>query len=420
MKLVFALLVLAVIGAPIALVVYGLDDRPITAKTGDLAFDDVRRGKELLQRADPRQMPADRVTTVRATDAEINAALSTALAAFWRASAGVAAGRNGVALSSSIELPGKVTMLGRYLNLHAVVRPSSSGLDIAQASIGRIELPPFLVKAALGFALDRALGTGEGDRVLASVTSVAVEGNRIAVGFRPPANLVADATRAAQRLLAVAEPAAVRAQLRRIQETAKTRGGPQSVSFAAFLAPAMKLAAERGGDPVAENRAALIALAIAFGDARFERLVGEVRASELGLPDLNHVRLEGRRDWVQHFTVSAGLVVAGGAGVANVIGEAKEVKDADGPSGFSFTDIGADRAGVRFAEAALASPEAARRVQAALAAAREADFFPRVGDLPEGLSEAEFKLRYADMTSAAYQAHIREIDRRLAAIALYR
>ena len=97
------------------------------------------------------------------------------------------------------------------------------------------------------------------------------------------------------------------------------------------------------------------------------------------------------------------------------------MKDSEGPSGFSFTDIGADRAGVRFAKQSIASPASARAMQRALARPiEEAQFFPQVRDLPEGLSEAEFRRRYGDINSVEYQRMIAEIDRRIVAIPLYR
>jgi hypothetical protein len=282
-----------------------------------------------------------------------------------------------------------------------------------------------LVRFAVGLALDRVVGAGKGAEMLASVRSVAVAGNRITVGFRPPATLVEDVKVAARRALSIASAETVRVYYAEIARLAGAAPGPQPVSFAAFVGPMFKFAADRSerGDPVAENGALLLALATYFGDERFERVVGPIRTGALAgpMPNTHHVRLEGRHDWVQHLTMSAALVVAGGTGAANVIGEAKEIKDTDGPSGFSLTDIAADRTGVRLAERATAGPDAARRVQKALAGRpKEADFFPKVGDLPEGLTEAAFKRRYRDLDSAAYRAAIEEIDRRIDAIPLYR
>jgi hypothetical protein len=179
----------------------------------------------------------------------------------------------------------------------------------------------------------------------------------------------------------------------------------------------------RTRDPADENRAVILALAIYFGDSRFELLLRDVKTGDIGDGDFDSgdVKLERRHDWVQHFVTTAGIQVAAGSGISNFIGEAKEISEADGPSGFSFTDIAADRTGVRFAEVATASPASARRLQDALAnGAAESDFFPRVGDLPEGLSEAEFKAAYGDIDTESYNAMIRAIDRRIEKIALYK
>ena len=45
---------------------------------------------------------------------------------------------------------------------------------------------------------------------------------------------------------------------------------------------------------------------------------------------------------------------------------------------------------------------------------------PPVLDLPEGLTESEFKQRYGDRQSAAFKQVLAEIDRRIERIPLYR
>jgi len=84
----------------------------------------------------------------------------------------------------------------------------------------------------------------------------------------------------------------------------------------------------------------------------------------------------------QHFLISAGIAAAGGSRLADAVGLFKELDDSRSGSGFSFTDLAADRAGVRFAESAT-GPNAAR-LQGLLAdKAEESLFMPRVRDLPE-------------------------------------
>ena len=179
----------------------------------------------------------------------------------------------------------------------------------------------------------------------------------------------------------------------------------------------------RTGNPIDENRAAILALSLYFGDQRIENVVGDVLSPDMRRKrrQTDHVRLVGRHDLVQHFVVSAGLALAGGAVVANAVGVAKEIEDSAGGSGFSFSDLAADRAGIRFARAAVATRDDAVRFQRRLSdLITEADIFPAVLDLPEGLSELEFKRRYGDTNSRAYGRIVAEIDRRIGNITLYR
>ena len=120
--------------------------------------------------------------------------------------------------------------------------------------------------------------------------------------------------------------------------------------------------------------------------------------------------------------LAAGLALAGGRGIADFIGEAKEVQDATNKaSGFSFTDIAADRAGVRFAEIATGSVDGARRIQALLSRpVGEKDILPKISDLPEGMTAAQFKARYGERDSAAFKRVIADIDRRIGSIPMYR
>ena len=76
---------------------------------------------------------------------------------------------------------------------------------------------------------------------------------------------------------------------------------------------------------------------------------------------------------------------------------------------------------MRFAEVATGSVDGAREIQNYLARGiGEGQFFPEIRDLPEGLTDAQFKSRYGERESAAYKRQIAEIDRRIAQIPLYR
>ena len=83
-------------------------------------------------------------------------------------------------------------------------------------------------------------------------------------------------------------------------------------------------------------------------------------------------------------------------------------------SGFSFGDLAADRAGVRFATAATESEATAKAMQARLRNGFSVDdFFPPAADLPENLTVEQFRRDYGGVGSQRYRQKIREIETRL-------
>lgn len=132
------------------------------------------------------------------------------------------------------------------------------------------------------------------------------------------------------------------------------------------------------------------------------------------------VYLYKRSDMAQHFMWSATLSALGGSQLAQLIGVEKELNDAKTGSGFSFIDLAADRAGIRFGEQATSNPEKAMKIQQHMANIKHYQaFMPNVKDLPERLNSAAFKAQYQSIYSHKYQAMLQEIDRRIAASELY-
>jgi hypothetical protein len=199
----------------------------------------------------------------------------------------------------------------------------------------------------------------------------------------------------------------------------------QRLTVAELLQPLFTLAAQRseaGGSntsPVAENRAALVVLAFYVNGKGLEAI--HPAAAQWTRPAPRRITLAGRGDFAQHFTISAALAATAGSPLSDAVGLYKEIEDSRGGSGFSFNDLAADRAGTRFGELATASPERALKLQRQLAVGlRDADYMPHVRDLPEFLQQADFKRRYGDMGSPAYLSMTKDIERRVAALPLYR
>jgi hypothetical protein len=186
-----------------------------------------------------------------------------------------------------------------------------------------------------------------------------------------------------------------------------------TVPLVSVIAPLFAHAQASGGDVAEENRAALTALAAYLSGISLPRLLEGDSPSIRRAPRVL-LSLHGRRDFAEHFMISAALTVNGGSRLANAIGLVKEEEDADKGSGFSFTDLAANRAGVLLGERATGG--AAARVQRQLAAARsDADLLPDFRDLPEFMPQAEFDRRFGPVGSPRYLRLIDNIDARLAA-----
>jgi len=176
------------------------------------------------------------------------------------------------------------------------------------------------------------------------------------------------------------------------------------------------------GDPrekaVKHNRAAILALGIALGHERIARFVGLDPKGELVRAAISlrkGATLRGREDWARHYALSAALAVLEHPLVSDAGGLVKEELDALARgSGFSFGDLAADRAGVRFAATATRSKADAKAMQARLQSGFAVDdFFPQAGDLPENLTTEQFRASYGGVGSQRYRQMLGDIEARL-------
>ncbi len=328
----------------------------------------------------------------------------------------------------SVRLP--ANPLGKYLNVQGELLPDQRGLNIDSMKIGRVDLPRPLARVLLRGILNLGLGSGEGTALLRSVQSVSFQGKTVTVQLQSVAQLKNRLQRLQaflSRLRDIARggdvpwtDSQVNAYYARLLETDRNRRTPLPPSLTAYLGPLFRLARERSAaaDPVRENSAALLALAIYLGDPRFEKLAGinlDPRLQNSAPLSRQTVLLGGRHDLNLHFVISAGLKLLTDQGVSAAIGEFKELLDAgQGGSGFSFVDLAADRAGIRFAEISTGTDGGARRLQELLSGnPAEPQFFPVVADLPENLIRGQFEQRYKGIDSKLYDEMVKEIDRRI-------
>jgi len=126
--------------------------------------------------------------------------------------------------------------------------------------------------------------------------------------------------------------------------------------------------------------------------------------------------MRGRADLSKHFLLSAFLTGMLGPSGAEAAGMAKENRDMQQGSGFSFADLAADKAGITFAQSVLSG-----RINLLYLAEefRVEYFLPRVSGLPEGLDQQEFIDQFGSVDDPRFQQVVRDIENRIRALPPY-
>ena len=319
---------------------------------------------------------------------------------------------------------GAVADLPNYVNLRATcdveITEGRAKVHMRRFRIGRICVPRFLVADVWPLLMSAIHNDPDVRRMVTSVDSLRVRPDFIEATFESGElrdevipSLLARLGRNPNVL------PSVRIHYRHLVETAEAL--PADDRFVRFVQAAFAHAQQRSEteDPVLENRAAILALAILLGHHRVEDLVGPVSDRTLRWAAYRHkgrVALRNRGDWSKHFLVSAALALLSNEFLSDEAGLFKEELDAgEGGSGFSFSDLLADRAGTLFALAATRNERAARTMQQRLAAGFEIDtIFPQAADLPEGIPDRRLQAEYGGVGGKKYNEITQKIERRLA------
>jgi hypothetical protein len=305
--------------------------------------------------------------------------------------------------------------LGRlWLNLQAELHQEEGWPSLQGVRLGRLPVPASLTRWALLAWLDRqnVLEPLRALRFLAEQIRFRPAQMHVMLRWRPDS---------VERLLNGVWPPIERERALAYQQAlagwASQRREGTPVSLAQVLPTLFALAEQRsagGADPAAENRMALLTLAVHVSGRGWAKLLPMAQAWP-ALPPLN-LRLAGRDDFSMHWVYSAAIAAAAGGPLADLIGIDKELADARGGSGFSFNDLAADRAGSRVGELALSHPLHVQRLLARPHTERL--LLPDVADLPEFLTEAQFRLLYGGVNGPGYRRVMKQIESRIQAMPL--
>ncbi|MCC6474648.1 MAG: hypothetical protein IT514_12990 [Burkholderiales bacterium] len=416
-KLLLAAVLLALPGVPLALLgaaFLAVEEHPLVAGGAHIRPEHVERAVVLLRRHDPRRARPGQLRTIQIGAQDVDLLANYAATRFGHGGARVVLAPGAATLRLALALP--PNPFGRYLNVDAALAETAGLPRVESLTVGRLPVPAWLAQRLLEYAA-RRLSEHEAERAAAdAIQSVSIADGTLRIAYQWRDDLP-------DRIRALAVPRADRERLRAYQEriAAASQDLRRGDSFTTALRPVMALAAERSsaGDAAAENRAAILALAFYANGKGLGALLPEARAWPQGAP--RDLRLRGRGDLVRHFTISAALAATAGTPLSDAVGLYKEIQDARSGSGFSFSDLAADRAGTTFGQLAVRSAHGARRFsERAGARVSEADIMPEITGLADGMPEAEFKRRFGGVGAPAYHRVVQDIEQRVAACALYR
>jgi len=417
MRHLFRLLLLLVLLSLLslgALLWFGLSDEPTVIAGTRLSHQDIARAKSILDRDDPRDLPAGTQRQLELSEDDLNLAANYLAQKYVPGGARVVLHPDAAQLDASLHL--HRSPIRGYLNLSLELLATPQGARLTGLRIGRIAVPDTITRLLLRELAARAGRSRGASLALASVKELQLTEHSLRLTYEWQPELL-DAVR--DELMPAGQAAAMAVyydHLVALHATGRARGG----SLAEALPPLFQLAVERSShsDPATENRALLAVLGAWASGRGMDRLLPPEQRK--GRPARFRLKLQRRGDFAQHFLTSAALAANGDTLLSDAIGLYKEVKDSQGGSGFSFTDIAADRVGTRFGELASSEDRAAYLQRRLADGLSEADLMPPARDLPEHMTAAEFERRFGGVDSPAYLDMMAEIEARIDRLPLYR
>lgn len=417
MRLLFRLFLALVLLLPVALatIIYLVfDTSPAIIRSADITPASIERAKRILDQNDPRRLKPGARRTILLRENDLDHAANYLARQYAGGGARIELRRGFAHVGATLRLPALPVDI--YLNLETELAETSAGARIARLRLGQLAIPGRLANWMAPRVLAAATGEADIGSLTHSIKKVSIRDDRVVLTYEWQTDLP-DKLRTA--LLSEEDQERLRVYQERLALVSTSLKAPK-VPLTELLAPLFALAAERsnGANGVAENRAVILLLALYVNGKDLMAIVPN--AKTWPRPEQYEILLNGRADLAKHFIVSSALAAKAGGPLADAVGLYKELADARNGSGFSFNDIAADRAGTRFGEHA-ADPASAKKLQKrARSGFAEREIIPATDDLPEFMSEREFIRRFGGVDAPAYNNMMAEIERRIAALPLYR
>lgn len=412
---IFIVLLCALILLCTLLLVFGVSDTPELELDWSLTRDDIIRAKKILHEG--AKTKPDEIATIELSHADLNLAANYLLNRYSKSVVQISLKENKLKFVVTTTLPDN--RLGKYLNVTLRLGNEEGNQlpTITKFKAGKLLIPAKIA----GFMINTAIKHSALNNyfILAThpIQGIKIDSEKITITYFSNLTTLIQARNVLTRTDNGSELSIYQ---QKIADIIAHHNGEWRLSLADLLKPLFEIAYLRStpDNAIEENRLVIIAANDYVNKKETKQFLSTSKPTQ----GKQYVAfLYKRSDLAQHFIGSAALTASVDDQVAKVVGEEKELSDAQGGSGFSFVDLAADKAGTRFGELATFSPESARKLQLAMTKIKDyTDFMPDPRDLPEKMNEAEFKSRYESIDSVAYQELSKKIDARIAAIPLYK
>lgn len=422
----FGILIIGSLGLTLLLLFLAIDSKPLVLEGETLTADDVERIKEQWEEHDPRQMLPGQTKNLIVTERDLNLFLTYASSQVLgdRLKARAELYQGSAYFWSTFTLP--FQMFGRYLNVSGLVSQGSGNLKFTEIRVGSLPVPAWVSNMLVRSVYQRIRRTDEYAQyadIIQAVKMFQFQQGRLLVMYQwRPDMMMQIQSQGQSLLLSDDDQARLRVYNARLGEITQSLPG-STTSLVKLFRPLFSMAKQRsdsGEDPIADNRAIVLLLALYVNKQPVREFVDSDDAALYPQARQVSVTLFEREDLGQHFLTSAAIATSADSGVAEALGVFKELDDSKGGSGFSFADLATDRAGVQFAELVARISYDAKQAQRRLSQVEsETEFMPLVDNLPEGIMALELKQQYDNLDSAAYRMINAEINRRLAECWLY-
>lgn len=426
-KFVFFVCCICLIALAVITIRFGIDESPTVDRNAVLTYDNLKSVKQIIKANRPKTVSGKQIKTLSLNENELNLLLSYA----------ISHGLDTPHLFAKAELSGHYLtffltaklprrFFGDYINFTISLRPEDNFLDLDSFRIGGITIPKVMTKPIIS-QLHRVLLKTELYeslwRNVQAVKKVTINGKTLIFNYTLNRGMLKELQEKSRSFLIPDEQ-----QQRLISYhnhlsllTHRYKNKPNAVLD---LIKGIFAFAEKNSNishnPILENTSAIQVLSLYAVGQRLDPLLKSELKKSIKSLNRNRLLFHNRTDLPKHFLVSAALTVSSGSKFANLVGLVKEIDDSDGGSGFSFADLAADKAGVKFGEMSIASPQKAILFQKKMGLLSSVNaFIPSISNLPEGIMELEFKQNYKDLNSIAYKLINAEIDKRLNQLSLY-